>query len=283
MATNAHEFNIEMAAVPREHVKDVLRALLHSIFFHRLLVNVTPREFMVLDTTVSATDNRDVEHLIDERAAEFVQNICSSHVKQGKIAVLFYEQRDKKIWFQFSKAKELVCWERWAITMSLAQPTNEQERQKMQRSLEKQLSQCLHDILRLANDHKEHIPSIKTVDGNPFPYHIAILSQSESWGAMIKRLLVTDAPATSNPESDTSASPSPSSSSSIRRGSSGVGGSTTATTATGVGSATTTTSNVGMARPAPTSSTSSSSATAAAAAAGTSNILSRSPRKTDLS
>ncbi|KAI7854535.1 hypothetical protein BDC45DRAFT_128455 [Circinella umbellata] len=178
MATNAHEFNIEMTAVPREHVKDVLRALLHSIFFHRLLVNVTPREFVVLDTTVSATDNRDVEHLIDERAAEFVQNVCSSHVKQGKIAVLFYEQRDKKIWFQFSKAKELVCWERWAITMSLAQPTNEQERQKMQRSLQQQLTQCLHDILKLANNHKEHIPSIKTVDGNPFPYHLYYHNQN---------------------------------------------------------------------------------------------------------
>ena len=45
-----------------------------------------------------------------------------------QIAVLFYEQRDKKNWFQFSKAKELVCWERWAITMSLAQPNNEQGR-----------------------------------------------------------------------------------------------------------------------------------------------------------
>ncbi|KAI9490085.1 hypothetical protein BDB00DRAFT_839534 [Zychaea mexicana] len=263
MAANAQEFNIEMAAVPREHVKDVLRALLHSIFFHRLLVHVTPREFVVLDTTVSATDNRDVEHLIDERAAEFVQNICSSHVKQGKIAVLFYEQRDKKIWFQLSKTKELVCWERWAITMSLAQPANDQDRQKIQRSLEKQLSKSLHDILRLANDHKEHIPSIKTIDGNPFPYHIAILSQSESWGAMIKRLLVTDAPAASGTESDTSATPSPSSSSSIRRGSLGVGGGS---------------SSAGLARPAPTSSTSSSSSTTAAA-----NILSRSPRRSDLS
>ncbi|KAG2217813.1 hypothetical protein INT45_005414 [Circinella minor] len=275
MATNAHEFNIEMTAVPREHVKDVLRALLHSIFFHRLLVNVTPREFVVLDTTVSATDNRDVEHLIDERAAEFVQNICSSHVKQGKIAVLFYEQRDKKIWFQFSKAKELVCWERWAITMSLAQPTNEQERQKMQRSLQQQLTRCLHDILKLANNHKEHIPSIKTVDGNPFPYHIAILSQSESWGAMIKRLLVTDAPATSGTESDTSASPSPSSSSSIRRGSIGIGGGTTTTASS---------ANVGMTRPASISSVSgNSSTTAAAATTTTANILSRSPRRSDLS
>lgn len=39
-----------------------------------------------------------------------------------QIAVLFYEQRDKKNWYPFSKAKELVCWERWAITINLAQP-----------------------------------------------------------------------------------------------------------------------------------------------------------------
>lgn len=91
-----------------------------------------------------------------------------------------------------------MCWERWAITINLAQPQSDLgmllllpigkekvnwdeplfaclhvERQRSLRSVEHQLSQCLLDILRCANDHKEHIPSIKTIEGNPFPYHVS--------------------------------------------------------------------------------------------------------------
>ncbi|KAI8088865.1 uncharacterized protein BX664DRAFT_331604 [Halteromyces radiatus] len=195
MATNTQEFGIEMTSVPNEYLKDVLRALLHSIFFHRLLVNVTPRELRVLDTTVSITDSREVENLIEDKANEFIQSL-QTNIKQGKIAVLFYEKRLKKNWFQFSKSEEFVCWEQWALTIGLAYPETEQERQRVQKACEHQLSQCLLSILKLANDHKEHIPSITTTDGNPFPYQIAIPSKSESWSSMIKRLLVTDAPMT---------------------------------------------------------------------------------------
>ncbi|KAG0169133.1 hypothetical protein DFQ29_009876 [Apophysomyces sp. BC1021] len=60
-----------------------MTALLHSIFFHRLLVNVAPRELRVLDTTVSITDSQDIENLVEDRITEFLQN--TSHVKQGKV------------------------------------------------------------------------------------------------------------------------------------------------------------------------------------------------------
>ncbi|KAL1935385.1 hypothetical protein VTP01DRAFT_4525 [Rhizomucor pusillus] len=232
MTSNAQEFNVEMTAVPRDLVKDVLRALLHAIFFHRLLVNVTPRELRFLDITVSATDSREVESLIEERIADFLYNTSPSHIRQGKkIAVLFYEKRLKKNWFQFSKSEELVCWEQWVITVDFTQPQSEQERQKAMRSVERQLSQRLMDILKLANDNKEHIPSITTTEGNPFPYKIAVPTQSESWGAMIKRLLVTDAAPPGDYQqgggADINAPPSSglptTTSSSSRRGSSSVG------------------------------------------------------------
>lgn len=60
--------------------------------------------------------------------------------------------------------------------------------------VENQFIQNLMKILKIVNDYKEHIPSITTTEGNPFPYQIAIQSQSESWSTMIKRMLVTDAP-----------------------------------------------------------------------------------------
>lgn len=128
--------------------------------------------------------------------------------------MLFYEKRLKKNWFQFSKSEEFVCWEQWNITLNLTQPpkseqgiyrtthrlsdankqTTHIEKSKSMKSVENQFIQNLMKILKIVNDYKEHIPSITTTEGNPFPYQIAIQSQSESWNTMIKRMLVTDAP-----------------------------------------------------------------------------------------
>ncbi|KAI8339746.1 hypothetical protein BC941DRAFT_469013 [Chlamydoabsidia padenii] len=92
MTANAQEFVIEM--VPHYGVQ-LLRALLHSIFFHRLLVNVIPRDIRVLNATVSITNSQEVETLIENKSNEFIRSIHSNN-KQGKIAVLFYEKRRKK-------------------------------------------------------------------------------------------------------------------------------------------------------------------------------------------
>lgn len=62
------------------------------------------------------------------------------------------------------------------------------------KSVENQFMQNLMKILKIVNDYKEHIPSITTTEGNPFPYQIATQTQTESWNSMIKRILVTDAP-----------------------------------------------------------------------------------------
>lgn len=45
--------------------------------------------------------------------------------KCSQIAVLFYEKKQKKIWFQFSKSEELICWEQWAITITVVDPQTE--------------------------------------------------------------------------------------------------------------------------------------------------------------
>ncbi|CAO3636055.1 unnamed protein product [Cunninghamella echinulata] len=97
--------------------------------------------------------------MIEEKIMEFYQSI-ENNVKQGKISILFYEKKQKKNWFQFSKSEELSCWEQWALTIGVAFPENEHEQHRLHIACERQLSQCLLAILKLANDHKEHIPSI---------------------------------------------------------------------------------------------------------------------------
>jgi len=148
---------------------------------------------------VSMTGNKEVEDLIDEKALDLYMSLSTGPLKQqGKLAVLFYEKRPKKNWFQFSRSEELICWEQWTITINVVEPQTEQERQKIRKSMERQLKQNLLKILNIINDYKEHIPSITTTEGNPFPYQVAIPGSSESWAAMIKRLLVTDAPVDSS-------------------------------------------------------------------------------------
>ncbi|KAI9487177.1 MAG: hypothetical protein EXX96DRAFT_552110 [Benjaminiella poitrasii] len=196
MASSIEEFKLDLNGLLRNQVKDILRGLLHSIFFHRLLTNVIPRELRVLNTTVSITDSSEVDTLIEEKIAEFLHN--TNQLKQGKLAVLFYEKRLKKNWFQFSKSEEFICWEQWTITLNMiSSPVSEQEKLKLNKSIENQFIQCLMKVLNIANEYKEHIPSITTTEGNPFPYQVAVQSQTESWNSMLKRLLiVTGAPTT---------------------------------------------------------------------------------------
>lgn len=46
------------------------------------------------------------------------------------------------------------------------------EKLKSSKSVENQFTQCLMKILKIVNDYKEHIPSITTTEGNPFPYQV---------------------------------------------------------------------------------------------------------------
>ncbi|KAH8548510.1 hypothetical protein BGW37DRAFT_523280 [Umbelopsis sp. PMI_123] len=211
MSANSLVFSLEMVTITAMYyfawnVDSVLTNTTDSRFKSLLerrtawlLINVTPREGLFLDTTVSMTGNKEVEDLIEEKVVDFYMSMSSGQPKrQGKIAVLFYEKRLKNNWWQFSKSEELICWEQWAITITVVEPQSEQEKQKIRKSMERQLNQNLIKILNIINEHKEHIPSITTTEGNPFPYQIAILGSSESWAAMIKRLIVTDAPVDAN-------------------------------------------------------------------------------------
>ncbi|KAG2208209.1 hypothetical protein INT46_000251 [Mucor plumbeus] len=191
MTTLQQEFSLEMVFIANFFTERPSERCTSG-----LLINVIPRELRVLNTTVSITDSSDVENLIEEKIAEFLHNSNSpTQVKQEKLAVLFYEKRLKKNWFQFSKSEEFVCWEQWDITLNLIQtPKSEQEKSKLMKSVENQFMQNLMKILKIVNDYKEHIPSITTTEGNPFPYQIATQTQTESWNSMIKRILVTDAP-----------------------------------------------------------------------------------------
>ncbi|KAF8950902.1 hypothetical protein CPC16_002346 [Podila verticillata] len=183
-------FPVEVT-IERSLLKDALRAILHTILFHRVFANIKPRDIDILDITIPIIDDPEIDRLVDEKIAAFVKSVDSSQQSKGQIGLMFYEKRTKRAWFSSSSAE--VCWEQWGITINIVTNTNEKDRQRSIKNMEKALSSLFLSILRTVNERKDHIPPITTSDGNPFPYQIIIPTAQDTWGSMFKQMLGTSA------------------------------------------------------------------------------------------
>ncbi|KAG0364642.1 MAG: hypothetical protein J3R72DRAFT_433837 [Linnemannia gamsii] len=183
-------FPVELT-VERSFLKDALRAILHTVLFHRVFANIKPRDMDILDLTIPIIDDPEVDKLVDEKIAAFVKVVDANPQSKGQIGIMFYEKRTKRAWFSSTSSE--VCWEQWAITINVVTNINEKDKQRSIKNMEKALSSLFLSILRTVNERKDHIPPITTSDGNPFPYQIVIPTASDTWGSMFKRMLDTSA------------------------------------------------------------------------------------------
>ncbi|KAF9428219.1 hypothetical protein BGZ94_003079 [Podila epigama] len=183
-------FPIEVT-IERSFLKDALRAILHTILFHRVFANIKPRDIDILDITIPIIDDPEIDRLVDEKITSFIKTVDSSQQSKGQIGLMFYEKRTKRAWFSSTSSE--VCWEQWCITIHIVTNTNEKDRQRSLKNMEKALSSLFLSILRTVNERKDHIPPITTSDGNPFPYQIVIPTAADTWGSMFKRMLDTSA------------------------------------------------------------------------------------------
>jgi autophagy-related protein 101 len=103
-----------------------LTAILHTIFFHRYFTSISPLTRDLLDLTLPAIDDVDLETLIEQRTIALVRAIDSTHQQRGRgqLVVQFFEKKRKKAYF-FGRAEEDVCWEQWTLDVTLAQPRTE--------------------------------------------------------------------------------------------------------------------------------------------------------------
>ncbi|PYH89535.1 DUF1649-domain-containing protein [Aspergillus ellipticus CBS 707.79] len=119
-------------------VRDVLKGVLNLIFFHRYFPSIRPTTFDVLDFTLPAINDVDLETLIDSRISALVRQHSSSATSthdgggggvRGRIAVEFYEKRRRRTgnWFGglAGKGEEEVCWEVWNLDVTIATPRTE--------------------------------------------------------------------------------------------------------------------------------------------------------------
>ncbi|EXL86055.1 hypothetical protein FOPG_02274 [Fusarium oxysporum f. sp. conglutinans race 2 54008] len=186
------EFILDVFADPRS-VHEVVKGILHTIFFNRFFPSIVPQTREVLDTTLPYVDDDELETMIDQRVAALERqidvqrssggansaSIGSGNGGRGQLVVQFFEKRRRKAWL--SRGDEEVCWECWTIKVTVAEPRTESERAKVRRAMEQTLSATAMKIVAFVNTHKDHIPPITTQGTNPFPYKINI-DQKEAAG-----------------------------------------------------------------------------------------------------
>ncbi|CAD6439973.1 7a276fee-3830-484c-8464-967b71f1d0b8 [Sclerotinia trifoliorum] len=181
------EYIIEVFADPSS-VREVIRGILHTIFFHRFFPSIRPKTRDVLDMTLPYMENVEIETLIDQRTAALVRQLDTNSDLgarntgvRGQMAVQFFEKKRRKAWF--TKGEEEVCWEQWTLDVTLATPRTESERAKVRSAMEAMLLKAAMKIVTTVNMEKDHIPPITTNEANPFPYQITINPRGDSWGA----------------------------------------------------------------------------------------------------
>ncbi|KAL3437573.1 autophagy-related protein [Aspergillus tetrazonus] len=173
-------------------VRDVLKGVLNLIFFHRYFPSIRPTTFDVLDFTLPAINDVDLDTLIDSRISSLVRQHSSSAAGaldsngvRGRIAVEFYEKKRRRsnMWFPAlaGKGEDEVCWEVWNLDVTVATPRTESERAKVRKAMENMLQKAALKILAVVNRDKDHIPPITTTESNPFPYRIILNPRTDGW------------------------------------------------------------------------------------------------------
>ncbi|KAI9741889.1 MAG: hypothetical protein M1834_000278 [Cirrosporium novae-zelandiae] len=190
-----HEYIVEVFADPT-CVKDVVKGILHTIFFHRYFPPLRPKSIDILDLTLPLVDDAELETLIDARTTTLIRMLSSTNSPnssvRGRIAVQLFEKRRRKAggWnLGFGglgqKAEEEICWEIWSVDVTLATPKTETERIKVRKAMEMMLQKAVFKIITIVNNDKDHIPPITTSETNPFPYRIVLNPKSQGWNGRL--------------------------------------------------------------------------------------------------
>ncbi|KAK6521589.1 hypothetical protein TWF506_001801 [Arthrobotrys conoides] len=176
------EFVLDTVVEPT-FAKDVVKAILAAIFFHRLFPSIRPKTRDLLDLTLPSVDDSELDALIENRTSSMIRSVESTpgaSSAKTQIAVQFFEKKQKrKAWF--STKDEEVCWEQWLLDITLLYPRTESQRTQARKDMESALQLTILKIIDIVNNNKDHIPPITTSDYNPFPYKIFVPQKGDNW------------------------------------------------------------------------------------------------------
>ncbi|KAK8048356.1 hypothetical protein PG994_010086 [Apiospora phragmitis] len=199
---NPQEFILD-AFVDPTSVRDVVGGILHTIFFHRFFPCLAPETREVLACRSPYVNDAELDTMIAKRTGELHREVVltnnnTSHNGgggRGTISVQFLEKKRRKTWYMRPSVDEEVCWERWTVKVTVAEPKDGDgcvtlpfplfpffQRAKVRNAMETTLRGTVLKIVDIVNQQKDHIPPITTTDANPFPYQIVVNQKEDSSG-----------------------------------------------------------------------------------------------------
>ncbi|KAK4175976.1 hypothetical protein QBC36DRAFT_16107 [Triangularia setosa] len=169
------EFLLDAFADPNT-VREVVRGILHTIFFMRFFPSIQPTTRDCIGLELAYVPDSAIETLIDQRATSLARQLDAERSSggggRGQITVQFFEKKRRKTgWFG---GDDEVCWESWTIKITVAEPKTESDRAKVRKATETTLHSTIMKIITYVNSHRDHIPPITESNANPFPYRIYI-------------------------------------------------------------------------------------------------------------
>ncbi|KAJ9619691.1 uncharacterized protein PV06_00025 [Exophiala oligosperma] len=205
MDLHHHEYIIEVFA-DQTYVKDIVKGVLHTIFFHRYFPPVRPALYTPTASSShssshsvqslpiplpSILDPPEISAAIDSHTALLVSQLTPQSAagaaaggSRGEIVVRFFDRKRRKTGITTGwlgrlgggggQTEEEVCWEEWCVQVVVARPRSEADRIKVRRAMESSLQKTALKIVAIVNRDKDHIPPITTSDQNPFPYRIFV-------------------------------------------------------------------------------------------------------------
>jgi len=153
--------------------REALRATLHAILFHRLFGVVKPKIIELLDVTLPAVADNEIEQRVDEKVELIWRSLESGVQKRGQVSLSFAEKRPKKNWFYV--AEEEVPWEEWVVNVEMRHPSTSNERVELHTALAQKLVATLRTILTHTSSERGRgiVPLISTAKGiSPFPIQL---------------------------------------------------------------------------------------------------------------
>ena len=165
-------------SVERFYCSQVLKALLHSIMFHRTFSSTRPVEEVIpqLNNTCCNCKANGLDPIIDGHIQSILAKIdhnSNAPSRSFLLTVQFFEKQ--KSWFNKQ------CWEEWRLKLVVTRAKSEKEQILARNELQEQVKQVLQHISLQASADMSKLPKI--VDTEPFPFEISIVSQ-DSWPSM---------------------------------------------------------------------------------------------------
>ncbi|CAD6251161.1 unnamed protein product [Miscanthus lutarioriparius] len=144
----------ELELEPTE-IRDVLRCILHTIFFHRTLSLVRPKDVDCdfLEITYVQCGLPELEKEVDEKIDQFTAWVEKHPNRRSQICLSFFDEKQTPSPKRYSKSNSSK-----GLTNIGANALEETSTRRA--ALESSVNEVLFQIINFANEKKDHIPAI---------------------------------------------------------------------------------------------------------------------------